>query len=502
MKLNIIFDTNAKESIIYDLNEVYIVSSIRNNIDAILISNNYKLENREYREANITETDRLTSQEDLEIIEEINKNKQIISFIDKTLEKSFTLKDFNYFNIKFDNFKEISDYQIFFGKIDGEIILDINSLNEEEINNLNKIKFKAEPLINYKYNIDLVSLSEFNETREIIKIMKNNIDRFSLSEIESQMLLYDLIRERIFKQSDDDALSASRDLSRVLKEEEIVCAGYANIFAAVSNYLGIPTFVKYYIDKKTKTPRHATNVSYVYDSVYDESFALEFDATWNSKKNKDDKDWINNYNYFGQSEIGATTSKSGGFLVGKSFIKDIKSSYMRYLSFKEKNMFILIINNEIRIFIKKLIKVYQYLNYQEKTKELKLFLENIDDYTEIESQFIKKLYEDIINIHKKNIPIDIFIKMLYRVRRIEHSLDPKKYPLSIEIIEKIVSDKYIIDQFVLKLLTKLEIENLDIFKNISEYEPKIRYDIKMMELLYNLRELEKQKQEEMSLTNK
>ena len=502
MELNIIFGTDTKESIIYDLNEVFIISPSGNNIEALLISDNYKLENREFVLANINEIDEYTSEEDSEIISSTNKNKQIISFIDKSLEKSLTLKDFNYFNIKFNNIKEIKDYQLFLEKIDGEIILDVNLLNEEEINSLNKIKFKTEPLINYKYNIDLVSLSEFKETRDIIKIMKNNIDRFSLSEIESQMLLYDLIRERIFKLSDDDAPSASRDLSRVLKEEEIACAGYANIFAAVSNYLGIPTFVKCYIDKKTKTQGHATNVSYVYDSVYDESFVLEFDATWNSKKNDDDKDWINNYNYFGQPEAGATASKSGRYHVFKSLIKEIQSSYTRYTYFKENNMFTPIINNEIKLFIKKLIKIYKYLNYQEKIKELELFLEKIDDYTEIESQFIKNLYENIIEIHKKNIPIDVFIKMLYRVRRIEHSLDPQKYPLSLEIIEKIVSSKYKIDQFLLKILTKLEIENLVTLKNIPEYEPKISYDIKMMELLYNLRELEKQKQEEMSLTNK
>ena len=88
--------------------------------------------------------------------------------------------------------------------------------------------------------------------------------------------------------------------------------------------------------------------------------------------------------------------------------------------------------------------------------------------------------EDVRNTGSKSIPIKDFIKMIYRVRRVEHSIDPQKYPLDYNIIENIVRRKYNDDNW------KQYLENLDVLNNVphKNLEDKIKYDAKMMELIY------------------
>ena len=138
--------------------------------------------------------------------------------------------------------------------------------------NIKNIKFQNEPQVNYGLISNNIDLSEYLEILEIINSMETFISKFALSEIEKQLLLFDLVRERVYKSGDSNDKTSARDLNRVLKEEEIVCAGYAHIFAAISNYLGIPTIVKKYYRIENPLIGHASNVSYVYDSIYNDYY--------------------------------------------------------------------------------------------------------------------------------------------------------------------------------------------------------------------------------------
>lgn len=499
MKLNIIFNENKEEKIFYDVDEVIINAKSRSSIERLLVDDSLKKENLEYR------TISLEYLNIYDIAEEREYTLKSITLIEKALEKSFKINSFNSYKINFEEIDNLIDYQNFLENLNGELLIDTSAFSKKHINQLKNISFKTEPQISYKLNTNIVSLTEFIETMEIIAEIETLISRFSLSEVEQQLLLYDLIRERVFKYGKENDYSSSRDLSKVLKEEEIVCAGYSNIFAAVSNHLGIPTFVKTYISNKNESVGHATNISYVYDSIYDKSFILEFDPTWNSKQSNKDTDWINNYNFFGQSEPLATLIKDQkGYKVYNSLTENLNRIYNRYLLLLEHNSIDYTLNQVISQFAKEAIQIFKYLNEQDKVESLKLFLEELDSNSTIDPKFMKDLYNQIRHKNNESIPIKDFLKMLYRVRRIEHSLDFEKYPLDFKLIEQIISKKYSNDKLLLKLLsTREQIENLEVLNYIpSDIKNKINYDIGMMKLLYQLRTIKATKEQEKCLTTK
>ncbi len=501
MKLSLLFDDNQEESIVYLENEVIITTYSSNQVQALLINEDLKQENLQYRQMAIADIDNYEL-EDLQTEKE--KNIEIIKLIEKTIKKSLDLNDFNIFEIQFIDHINLFNYVKFLEKLNNDIIINASNLNKENIEILKTINFKKEPLISYELNTKLTPLSDFLETMDIISTIENAITRFSLSKLEQQMLLFDLIRSRIYKVGNEDDYASSRDLNRVLKEDEIVCAGYANIFAAVSNHLGIPTFVKTYISTVDEKSGHATNVSYYYDSFYNKAFTLEFDATWNSKKNASDKNWINDYNFFAQPEsIASFIKEKRSLTVCNSLNQDIETTYQRYLYFLENGALPFCLNNVIKKFVNLLKQISIYHEDNNKIEFFDNFLNELTGESNVNPDFIKKLFLENQDNHHKVIPLEIFLKALYRVRRIEHSLDPKEYPLDYKIIEEICSNKYTYDKLLLKLLVNKEnIENIDVLKYIpSKIKNKIGYDISMMKLLHQLRNVSKI-QEEKSLTTK
>ena len=92
MELNIIFDYEAEETIVYDLNKVYITTNSPDRIEALLINEQLKLSNLEFRKTYYNETDEFPEEYNFE--EEKADNQEIINFIKKTIDKSLTLEDF------------------------------------------------------------------------------------------------------------------------------------------------------------------------------------------------------------------------------------------------------------------------------------------------------------------------------------------------------------------------------------------------------------------------
>ncbi|NLL02158.1 MAG: hypothetical protein GX265_03975 [Mollicutes bacterium] len=495
MKLIICFNDSVGEFINYFHDNIRIMAQSPDNIQAILIDEDFKNENlKTFR--NVLEVNSYTKETDKEKNEETLKD---IETVEKALKRSFILKDFDEFEIIFENIKDFTEYTNFLEKLKGNIIIHVDNLSKEDLNYLKNIKFQNEPQVNYGLISNNIDLSEYLEILEIINSMETFISKFALSEIEKQLLLFDLVRERVYKSGDSNDKTSARDLNRVLKEEEIVCAGYANIFAAVSNQLGIPTIVKKYYSIKNPTTGHASNVSYVYDSIYNDYYILEYDPTWNSRKNEQDQDWINNYDYAAVPENIATLQKYSkkNYGINYSMINTLNIEFVRYHELLMTNS-PLVINWQIDKFVRLIINIYKYLNKKDKVEELMQFRKDLTSNSQINPEYIQKLYEDVRNTGSKSIPIKDFIKMIYRVRRVEHSIDPQKYPLDYNIIENIVRRKYNDDNW------KQYLENLDVLNNVphKNLEDKIKYDAKMMELIYALREINNNKKQENSLTVK
>ena len=494
MKLTLWFNDSAPESINYFHNNIRIQAQSSDNIQAILLNEEFKKENLRDFQYVLNASFYIEGDNSDETAETLKD----IETVEKALKRSFTLNDFNEFEIGFENIQDLAKYTNFLEKIKGNIIIHVDNLSKKDLDYLKNIRFQIEPKVRYGLITNLIDLNEFIETLEIVNLMESYISRFSLSEIEKQLLLFDIIRERIYKKGNPNDKTAAKDLNRVLKEEEIICAGYANIFAAVSNQLGIPTIVKKYYSIKNPTTGHATNVSYVYDSLYGDYYALEYDATWNSRKNEEDKEWINNYDFAAQPESLATLEKylKKEYGVYYSVTNTLNAEYIKYQNLLKLNL-PYIINLQIDKFIRFAMNIYKYCNQKDKVATLEQFRSELTDDSKIDPKYINKLNQEVHRINYKKIPVKDFIKMIYRVRRIEHSIDPQKYPLDYEIIEKIVSNKYNKD-----INLKKHLKDLDVLNNVPQknLENKIKYDAQRMELLYELKRIANNKEEEKSLT--
>ena len=98
------------------------------------------------------------------------------------------------------------------------------------------------------------------------------------------MRLYKLDEENYYKSS---------DVSSVLTGDSIVCAGYSNVFNAILKCLNIKA-----APLISKEAKHQRSIIYVQDEKYNIDGVYVFDPTWDRRKNKEDKEYINRYNYF------------------------------------------------------------------------------------------------------------------------------------------------------------------------------------------------------------
>lgn len=154
-------------------------------------------------------------------------------------------------------------------------------------------------------NSDYISLKDCYKTMNIIKTQAENIAALSMSPLETIMYVYDLVRNRVYTVEDkQEETYVSRDLSKVLSGDKIVCLGYANIFNALLNYLGINSQVVYLDSKDSLDSRegHARNIVYVKDPKYHIDGVYYFDPTWNSKRNETDKSYLYEYDCFAKTK--------------------------------------------------------------------------------------------------------------------------------------------------------------------------------------------------------
>lgn len=394
--------------------------------------------------------------------------------------------------------------------------------NDELLEILQKYHFKENSKFYYQYNYyDTYSKEEIIDTILYIKEITSYIEKYNLSSLETIMLVYDLVREREVKKNNDSKMgqSYSRDLSRVMNTEEIVCAGYATISAAILNEIGIKTEIMFWAPQETKGSGHASIVSYINDSKYNIHQILEIDPTWRRKTSKDDYNYINNYNTFCLSLNESIEHKKNQNLSPLDY-PSLLSIILRIYQSNQKYTFFLpnsiIYKNNTILLLKNIINYSKLVGLEEQIKKCNTLINRIENEN-ISVETIFPEIEDILHqigiinekIHQQSLQIEVFAKALYQVRRIEHSIDSKKYPLSLDILQKIVNNresfsrrlKYgnspagfidfifsndSIDEMTKKQIQKLIYENNNL-RDIKE--DKINTDIKRMELLWVLRKM-------------
>ena len=313
-----------------------------------------------------------------------------------------------------------------------------------DINSFEYIKetFKNIPnlYLNVHGNKEFISINDYQKTTTIINDIITKIKQYNFSPIEQIMYAYDLIRERIYKQeSTNESYNISRDLTKVLLGDKIVCAGYANIFEQVLIGLGIKNQQINLFNTNNKKS-HVRNVAYIKDKKYNLNGIYYFDLTWASKTNPEDNSYLKSYKYFAKTkqEIDKYSNnkyKDNTFLaLSENLISKLKE-ILKDNKLNELNSYIVYSINEISRFI-----------YDKDVLDLRLIFE-IDDIktkarkTLNKEEIIKELneYENLFN---NPIPIDKLLTILFNVRKVQYYENPEKYNFSFLEFETIAYNSH------------------------------------------------------------
>lgn len=281
----------------------------------------------------------------------------------------------------------------------------------------------------YGGDIDINTL--YNTSCQINYITKK-IKKYNLSPLERIMIVYDIAKNNFYQKEDRrENYLVSRTLDNVLKSNYIVCVGYVAIVNAMLKNLDINATP---IICETKKDKHCRSMIYLNDSKYKVNGTYILDPTWDSKKNKD-QDNVDKYNYFLLPiEIAEKTATTKILPILKLSLNDLiklestddylecdiqqKAEKNFEMQYYLKLMFLLVNNDNYDKFIENLC-FYEFLSNEDKSS-------------------LKEIYEDVFKKYKiKDIDIDIFIRALYNVKKIEYYLSndivPKECSSRLEI---------------------------------------------------------------------
>ena len=316
------------------------------------------------------------------------------------------------YNQKYNYLKEIEKVK--------EVFIFCNENNFTDALNISK-RFNAKviisaqkiSLISYKKLIEDFGVENINEFNVYIDYQKNNspilisivykisciinavveeINSYDLSPLEKIMFVYDRVKYRLYEDDLDD-INSSRDLDKVLNGDKIVCAGYSNLFTAVLTSLGINSIPV--IDLNIK---HQRSLAYIKDAKYNIDGVYAFDPTWDKRKNKDDINYIDRYDYF---LMPLVRSMNSCYCEISELLELDKETILKIIDGKDMDS---------------ALKVLDRLNILFTLVDAK-YIPN-DKYYVVEE--ISKQYDQVIGkYYSSEISFEDFINLLYSVRVVE-----------------------------------------------------------------------------------
>ena len=176
-------------------------------------------------------------------------------------------------------------------------------------------------------NVENISLEDYKDTIYKIYDYVKEIKSLNLSPLEEIMYAYDIVKNRIYiKEGKNENSNISRDLSKALLGDKIVCVGYSNIFECILTALGYNS-MRYTLMNRKEKVGHAINLDYVKDDKYKIDGLYYFDPTCDSRKETDnDINYLYRYNTF-------LNTRNEYF--GK-INKDLKDDTLDFSTFKSK----------------------------------------------------------------------------------------------------------------------------------------------------------------------
>ena len=242
--------------------------------------------------------------------------------------------------------------------------------------------------IDYQKNNSPILISTVYKISCIINAVVEEINSYDLSPLEKIMFVYDRVKYRLYEDDLDD-INSSRDLDKVLNGDKIVCAGYSNLFTAVC-INSIPV-----IDLNIK---HQRSLAYIKDAKYNIDGVYAFDPTWDKRKNKDDINYIDRYDYF---LMPLVRSMNSCYCEISELLELDKETILKIIDGKDMDS---------------ALKVLDRLNILFTLVDAK-YIPN-DKYYVVEE--ISKQYDQVIGkYYSSEISFEDFINLLYSVRVVE-----------------------------------------------------------------------------------
>ena len=331
--------------------------------------------------------------------------------------------------------------------------LDVNDLTEL----CNRIDLGNNITISTKYNYrDLCTKDELIVLLKYLENIKSLITRYNLSPLEICIFVNDLIRERKYKKSslesketsdiskedlleNGNGFNRSRSLFKIIKNDEIVCTGFSNLYSVILNMMNIKSDKITYLPIDDNDRGHAANIVHIYDEKYGINGLFEIDTTWGRVYNKDNsynyQKSIENYRYFANCLYFAKFQKKFEKLKMDYPIIDklIDALNQGRDSINMYSGFPFFIQSSLAFVLSKceaLNQKYGNRLLNEEIAKIKQILKE-KDFTDTER--ILDLYNEIeLNLCTKELDFQAFKEALYRVKIVEHSIDKDKYPLSEE----------------------------------------------------------------------
>lgn len=315
-------------------------------------------------------------------------------------------------------------------------------ISNESIKEVKEI-FKNYPNIYIKLigNDEEQSIKECEKTINKIEELANHIKKYNFSPLEQMMYAYDLVRDRVYiKEDNNDSYTESRDLTKALLGDKIVCLGYSNIYKALLNNLGLDCDV-YLLDGKNNKPGHAINIAYIKDEKYNIDGIYFFDATADRKKEIDDNKFLNSYRFFAKTKAQIDYYYNNYF-TDKTIPISVKKLYEDIMDFIE--------NKEIIPY--EYAKMLNHLSKKIDNGELELTVYNpklpptiqklVTPFKKVEKEFILEKTKEYQK--KLSSPIDgrKLLEVLYNIRKIEYYEQPEKYKLTKEELRNIFINSY------------------------------------------------------------
>ena len=356
-----------------------------------------------------------------------------------------SLNSWNYYLDNFDNILEKTD-KILFNCSEDEVLEYLNKyeilkdkiivINEcYYLSDTNKIlelgkKFNGYNIrINLVGNRDSVSINTAIKTIKLIKKQSNEIKKLKLSPLESMMITYDIVRDRVYKEAEEsNKVSLSRDLSDVLFNDNIVCAGYSQIFTSILSELGYDVY-NVFLNEKSNEPGHERNAVYVKDTKYNVEGLYYFDTTWDSKSKENDNSFLNRYLFFAKTrdeieEIEKKYNINYKYMGSERYSKNIIKDLEKYI--KEND------NINYNITLNTINNLASLMKKEKINKGESIFYLNIKEAKEA---VVKA--EEIIKDLNRPIYAETFIDLIMNVRTIEKKYDPQRFLFNPDTIYKI-----------------------------------------------------------------